>query len=109
MGELVGLDGKKIGTVDTMLDTLIKKQAELVQMDLEVGEKIKALQAKANAEMEAIAEKAKVDAEALRAPFMAEFEKYRAEVKEKFGVADGERMSVVQTMFAVKKLMDMNQ
>lgn len=88
-------------SVGGKLDHFIRKQAALVALDREVGEKVKAIEAKANAECEAISKNAMIEANEVRAPLLKQLEEYRAEVKAEFGITDGEGMSVIHMLKAV--------
>ena len=92
-------------SIETILNQLIERQAEIAELDREVGQKLKKLEAQANAECEEISKRAMREADVLRAPLQQKLEQYRAEVKAKFGITDGETMNVVQMLKAVHDLL----
>jgi hypothetical protein len=96
-------------SVEDVLNRLIQKQAELADLDREIGPKIKAVEAKANQECEEIGKRAMREVDVIRGPFLKKLEEYRAEVKAKFGITDGEPMNVVQMLKSVNDMVKKNQ
>ena len=93
-------------SIETVLNQLIERQLELVELDREVGQKLKKLEAQANAECNEINKRAMQQADIIRAPLQQKLEQYRAEVKAKFGITDGETMNVVQMLKAVHDMIN---
>lgn len=88
---------------DELFERFKARQNEIVDLHA----KLKSAQDEAQREVDALMEKKKEELKTLEFDFNNAREKYKAEMKTELGICDGETLNILDTIHAIKKVIEM--